>query len=411
LPNLGHLVVLRGNGAKTNEVRQDRQGELVRALQRGEITGEEYHQRWKELQEEEAAERAARERQFERTTRLINLVLPPGWLPLAASSLAEGVVWPALLSTGGLAGLGLASLWRAYRTTVRYYTGQFTSGKRRTGPAPVQPASAPAQARLLERRIPGVSEQASAVATAGLCSLLRAPEAKMMLLSPIVLLVVFCTVFLTAPKGGPGLETIRPLLDFGATAMILVTTINLLGNQFGFDRGGFRVFVLSPIPRGDILLGKNLAFAVPTLGLGALMTIGLEVVHPVRIDHFLSAFLQSIAMYLLYCLPANLLAIFAPMQIPAGTLKPTNVKLIPVLLQMAFLLVFPLITAPTLLPWGVEAALVVLGMDERVPVRLVLTLAEVGVVLLLYRWVVYQEGELLQAREQKILEVVTVREE
>ena len=34
----------------------------------------------------------------------------------------------------------------------------------------------------------------------------------------------------------------------------------LLGNQFGFDRGGFRVYVLSPASRRDVLLGKNLSF-------------------------------------------------------------------------------------------------------------------------------------------------------
>jgi hypothetical protein len=412
LPNLVNLVVRPWEGQQKNrEAQQTRDTELVKALRQGEITQEEFNKRRIEQLREEQAARTSRQEHWEQTTRLINLVLPPGWVPLAAASLAEGVFWPSLLATGGMTALALASLWRAYRTTVRFYTGQFTSGKRRTGMAAVQPAAAQGRARLLERRIPGVSEQASAVATAGLCSLLRAPEAKMMLLSPLILVVVFSTIWLTAPKGGAVLGTIRPLLDYAGMAMILLTTINLLGNQFGFDRSGFRVFVLSPIPRRDILLGKNLAFAVPMLGMGALVTIGLEVVHPVRIDHFLSAFLQSIAMYLLYCLPANLLAIFAPMQIAAGSLKPASVKLIPVLLQMAFMLVFPLVLAPTLLPWGVEAGLVALGMDERVPVRLLLTLAEVVGVVFLYRWVVYQEGELLQAREQKILEQVTVREE
>ena len=38
-------------------------------------------------------------------------------------------------------------------------------------------------------------------------------------------------------------EAVRPLMAFGGIAMMFLTLIQLLGNQFGFDRGGFRVFV------------------------------------------------------------------------------------------------------------------------------------------------------------------------
>ena len=48
--------------------------------------------------------------------------------------------------------------------------------------------------------------------------------------------------------------------------MILLTMIQLVGNQFGFDRSGFRVYVLCAAPRRDILLGKNLAVAPLALG-------------------------------------------------------------------------------------------------------------------------------------------------
>jgi hypothetical protein len=363
-----------------------------------------------ELLKKAQASSASEMKEIEEAARLINLVLPPGWLPLAVSSLRAGVLWPALLGTVGLSALGLVSLWRSYRTTVRFYTGQFTSGKRRARGTAAPAAAPPEPGNLLERSIPGVSERPSAVALAGLRSLLRGPEGKLMLLSPLILVVLFGTLWMSGARGSFP-EAARPLLDLGGMAMILLTTIQLIGNQFGFDRAGFRVFVLSPIPRRDILLGKNLTFAMPILGLGALVTIGLQVAHPARIDHFLSAFLQSIAMYLLFCLPGNLLAILAPMPIAAGSLKPVNVKLLPILLQMVFLFVLPLILIPTLIPWGVEALLVYLGMDERVPVRLLLTLAEVVVVAGLYYLVLGWEGQLLQAREQKILEVVAARDE
>ena len=42
---------------------------------------------------------------------LVNLVVPPGWLPLGATALAEGNVLIALLGTLGLTLIGTASLW------------------------------------------------------------------------------------------------------------------------------------------------------------------------------------------------------------------------------------------------------------------------------------------------------------
>src|SRR5439155_17174003 len=122
--------------------------------------------------------------------RLINLFLPPGWLPLGVMALAEGDVLPALLGTLGLGLIGALSLWRSYRTTVRLYTGQFTSGKKKAAAAslPARPAKRPV---LLEKEIPRLSEYAAAIALAGFRSLTRAPEAKMVLLSPIILALVF----------------------------------------------------------------------------------------------------------------------------------------------------------------------------------------------------------------------------
>src|SRR5206468_12680599 len=125
-----------------------------------------------ELQRERKAERETRNQQnvaaIDRTGRVLNAVLPPGWLPLGAEALAEGNVVPALLGTAGLGLIGGVSLWRAYRTTMRMYTGQLTAGRRKPAAAePAQPApmpvartpSGPAPVRLLERPPPVLSEQ------------------------------------------------------------------------------------------------------------------------------------------------------------------------------------------------------------------------------------------------------------
>ena len=111
--------------------------------------------------------------------------------------------------------------------------------------------------------------------------------------------------------------------------------------------------------------------------------------------------------YLLFCLLANALSILAPVPMAAGSIQPARVKLVPVLLQMAFLMVLPLAMAPVLVPIGVEVLLA-----ERVglrgwPVSLVLSLFVLAGTVFVYRAGLTWEGHWLAAEEQTVLEVVT----
>jgi hypothetical protein len=346
--------------------------------------------------------------EIEQMAKLINLVVPPGWLPFGAGAAAEGNPLPALLGTLGLGLIGTVSLWRSYRTTVRLYQGQFSSGK-----APPVAVAPPEQAgktpaRLLERQLPWLSEQAAAITLGSFRSLLRAPEAKMLLLTPILLVVIFGSMFLSGSVNPE--ENFRPLLAFGLLMMILVSMIGLVGNQFGFDRGGFRVFVLCAAPRREILLGKNLAVAPFAFALALIALAILQAVYPMRLDHFLATIPQLLSMYFLFCLLANWLSIFAPMRIAAGSLKPANAKMIPMLLQMAVVFLLPLVMLPTLLPLGIEFVLKPLGWTHGLPVCLVLSVLECLAVVGVYRLVLPWQGRLLQSREQTILQVVTTKD-
>ena len=112
--------------------------------------------------------------------------------------------------------------------------------------------------RLLEARLPGLSEPVSAIALAGFRSVLRSPEAKISLLTPLILGAVFGSMLLQGRESMP--LDYRPLFGFAAIAFSMFGLLQLMGNQFGLDRDGFRCFVLCPAPRSQILLGKNLAF-------------------------------------------------------------------------------------------------------------------------------------------------------
>jgi hypothetical protein len=353
-------------------------------------------------------------RQVEETAWYINLALPAGWLPLGAMGLMQQSVLPAVLGTLALSAIGTLSLWRAYRTTLRLYTGQFTAGTKPEADVAVptssereKPEAQPSS--LLAMRIPWLSEPASAIALASFRALTRAPEARMLLLTPLIMLVVFGALFWRRTIDIP--EGARPLLGCGAIAMVLMTLIQIAGNQFGFDRAGFRVYVLGPAPRADILLGKNLGIAPLVLVLVVPSFLLLQILHPLRIDHLLAMAPQLLSMFLLFCMLANMLSIYAPMSVAAGSLKPGKTDLGPVLWQFLFTFAFTNAQALTLIPLGIESLLDLLEWRHGIPVYLILTSLQCAAIVWLYRKVVAGEGRLLQKREQRILEVVTSKAE
>lgn len=402
MPNLINMLV----PWKSQGFEKERSAK-VKALKDSNPSPEEYKKQLAEIDYEIQVMRHARDRQIEQTMRTINLALPPGWLALGAEGLTRGAVLPALLATAGFTLIGSASLWRAYRTTMRLYRGDYSMGKPRTTLPAADEKPAP---NLLEKKLPLLSEPATAIALGAWRSLQRAPEAKMMLLTPIVLVAISGSMFLLRPVPLP--VAARPMLPFGVMAMVLLSMLQLVGNQLGFDRGGFRVFVLSPAPRRDVLLGKNLAFAPLPLALGLMMTILLQVLFPMGPVYFLAVFPQLLSMFLIFCVLANYLSILAPMPIAAGSLRPTQMKIIPMVLHILFVMLFPVVLSLTLIPFGTALLLeTVEGWQHADLVCLALSLLECAVVVLLYRLVLGTQGKLLQAREQKILEVVAVRAE
>ncbi len=413
LPNLLNLYAPWRSRPDADRATADlaKMGELRQALQVKEINLEDFTRQIKQINERSVADaervRSEDAARLEKAVRIGNTALPVGWLPLGVMSAAEGRVAPALLGLLGMTLIGSVSLWRAYRTTIAVFQGQ---GSNRKGRMPVaREAVARHPGRLLiEARIPGLSEPVSAIALGGFWSLVRSPEAKIALLSPLILCVVFGSMLVQRRQDIP--ISFRPLIGIGAMVSVLFGLLQLMGNQFGVDRDGFRVFVLCAAPRRDILLGKNLTCAPVALGLSAILLAIVQVLAPMRVDHALSMVPQFVSMYLLFCVLANLLSIYSPFYNAAGTLKPANPKLTTILLQLAlFLLLFPLCQGITMIPIGAEAALNALGWASGVPVCLLLAVAECVAIVFFYRASLGWLGSELQAREQRILETVTNR--
>jgi hypothetical protein len=344
----------------------------------------------------------------------IQKFIPPLWVPVGAQALAEGRVGPALLGTFGGFALGALGLRRAYRATLRYYHGE-TGGKgaAQTQPAPKTGASvtsAKTGRRFLELRIPAVPEQAAALAVATFRSMLRAPEVKMAWGTSLLvtLIVGGSLLFRSAPKMP---DVAKPFIATAGVVFSVFMLVQFLANQFGFDRDGFRALILSPADRRLILLGKNLACLPVGVGFGWLLLGIMTVWLHLSVAVLAATLFQLLALLLLAGLVGNGLSILVPYRIQPGSMKPTKMPGLAMLVMVLCQMLFPLAMAPAFLPPLGELLWQKAGWPELVPVNLILSVLMAALTALAYWQTLGPLGRLLQRRETKILGVVTVEVE
>ena len=417
LPNLVTRVGVRGQEQAAREA-AGKITELKDRFDNGQISLGEYNQQIAAIQEARNSENKLKSQRIEETVRIVSMAAPPGWLPYGVFAAEQGRFLPVLACFFGMALIGIGSLRRSYRTTLRLYTGDFTKGgakskvqtKTISQDAPDITAGSIRSNAFLEKRLPWLSEQASAITLMNFRFLMRAPEVKLALLTPLILLIVFGGMFLGKGSNLSGL--LRPLAALGFVAFILVLSMTgFVGNQFAFDRSGFRTFVLSGVPRRDILLGKNISL-LPVAVLLMLLIVGIfQWVNPMRWDHMAAVLLQVIPMYLLFCMTANVLAILSPMTLRRGSGMPASHQGKGGLFHLVFMLVVPVPLSLTFVPLGIEALYCWLVAGGGFPVFLALSVIEFPCVVLLYRAAVGRQGGLLQQHEKKILDVVSAKGE
>jgi hypothetical protein len=318
-----------------------------------------------------------------------------------------------LVATSLLVGLGVIALWRGYRATVRFYWGEGGGTSRRpiAGSTAEQGAHAkPSRPRLVERRFPGLSEQASAVATASLRSVLRAPEAAMAFgAAMIVTCVLGATMILRLHARVP--RAFAPLVLEGVMAFSIFMLVPFLCNQFGFDRDGFRSLLLAPVDRRDVVVGKNAACL--SLGLGACTPLLVVATIALRPDPLVvaSALLQVATMLLIAATVGNVLSVLVPYRMAAGSLKATGLPPSAFLAVLGCQLFFPLLFLPAFVP----SAAFLLWHRARwsMPgvVEVLLTLGVAMATAWLYLSTLRPVARMLQRRETIVLARVTADSE
>ncbi len=339
--------------------------------------------------------------------------VPPFWVSLGARSLAAGEPIPAVLGTIGCVSIGALGLRRAYRTTLKCYHGDATS---RTSLAPrrsvqaqsTTAATAPRPSRFLEGRLPGVPDEASAVALASFRSMLRAPEIKLAwAMSLAVPFIVGASIVFRARVHLS--DSAKPFLLPAVIAFSLFTLVQFLSNQFGFDREGFQTIVLSPVNRRALVLGKNLAAFPIIICSGLFWLILISVFLGLPFLTALAAIFQIVSMALIASIFGNLISIYFPHRVRAASLKPTKISgtrgIVLVLCQLFLpFLMIPVFIAPT-----AELFFHLSGLTF--PINLALSVLIALLSAAGYLWSLPSFGRLLQQREIRVLEILTTEVE
>ena len=348
---------------------------------------------------------APNKREIPQMILLAHKVVPFLWVGNGALSLAQGNLWPAVLGAAGAFGLGALGLGRAYRATVRFYQGLATGGRtarRRKRPKPVVAR----RSHFVEKTVPGVPPEAGALALASLRSLTRATEVKMALATNFIMLLFFGGMVLFKRSASVS-DGIKPFIAAGAVTFMFFGMSTLMFNQFGFDRAGFRTFVLSPAPRERILLGKNLGILPIVVGTGSILLVLARWAVGIPWLVVLAASLQLGSAFFLLSMVGNLMSVLVPYRIAPGSLKPTKVPAVTTLCIVLSHMLFPTAVAPIFLPALSGLLCAQARWLPAAPVNVVLSAAMLVLLAFLYRLTLPGLGRLLQRRETKVLDVVT----
>lgn len=363
--------------------------------------------------EVQAAKKVALEKLISQV-RWANLIIPPLWLAGSIDSIVSGnlhFLWltPMMLLVAWL------SLRSNYRATMRFYKGETdaraatTSRRAKKDPA-VDKTGAARKSKWVEFGLPGLHDETNAVLGLTWQSMLRAPEVKLYLLLPFISPFILFGA-LQAWKIPP-VDELKAGLVVVASAVTMLMAAGLISNQFGFDRTGFRAFVLSPIRRDRILLARNIAVAPFLLIQSTLLATAVSFYFGFSFDKLFCAVILTAAMLPTFCLLMNLMSILTPFALAAGSIQPQQFNFIPLMTNMGLSMFMPVIVGFTLMPLGFEWL-----MDQAVvstrwfPYALLLSVPWVGFSFWLYAMVIPWQGKLLARREQEILRVVTSKAE
>ena len=353
------------------------------------------------------------------------------------------------------------SLQANYRMTRLYYQNGFdtdtVSSNKRPNDARGSPSASATSAlqtdslRWTERTFPGLGQQASAIAAITWTLFWRSPQLKLAMLIPLLQPLFLVLIFSQKPWApsprvqppsppvaevsedpNPSVvekspEKNRPVQvpvslgyrlpsgtqyqGFYLLAFTVFSTFlgsSFASNIFGFDRSGFRFWVLSALPRSEILRGRNWTFGVMVLAIGLVAMIGTNLLWKYSWLRALEASIAFFAYLPLYLVLSNIISILAPFPLAAQGFQPKEFNWKSVVLNIALSTIIPILMGLCSVPWAIEFGVnFAIPSSQKLPIALLLMPLLVGCSWWIYERFLEIVGNLLQSREKVLLAIVT----
>ena len=332
--------------------------------------------------------------------------VPFGWLSSGINQAhAHGNILPGILASFAMFVGGCASLWMAFNSSMKKYTGADVSNRT----AKANHVNADWQNSRQFKRLPGTDNIAGPIAKATITNLLRAPEIL------AALLPVAATFLLGGPYllGWEGYDVPDSFLLWLPIGMLFITLIGFpafLFSTFSYDRDGFRAWVLSPAPRQKVLQGKNIGIGILTVGCGWISLLLLQCFLPVSFGWFLGMMVQVPATYLLIALMGNLVSVFCPIGFKRGSMQPVNISVISALAVYIGVFLGPtLAMIPSFISFAISQIILSTEIVNQMGAGwffLTLSVLQLLVSWGIYRWCLGPLGKWLWLQETKIVDVV-----
>jgi ABC-2 type transport system permease protein len=172
------------------------------------------------------------------------------------------------------------------------------------------------------------------------------------------------------------------------------------------DRDGFRSFVLAPASRRDVLAGKNLSWLLPGLTLLAIMLGVIMAGRGMSAWGIAEALILFGAAFLLMAAAGNFASVLWPLRIASGAAK-RSVTPTHVVMQMVFIMAFPIAVAPVFAPALVKLLAAQASADLANLAGVVVAAGVLGFAVVVYVLALGPAARLLERRERSVLETLT----
>ena len=331
----------------------------------------------------------------------------------------------AVALTGGLRASGAREYWLAILTLllyalllilITYWTARRAAlgiGGTKRAKAP-QPALGPI-ARARGWQLPFLSGELSAIIEKELRYAMRNAQLRMMVLMPLILIGLRLAQQSRFGGGNQGaardlatdevsrlggfVQYTDGLLAAGGILYVFLILASLCCNLFAYEAGGMRSFILSPIRRRTILVGKNITITFLAFVFSALLIAVNQIVfHDLSLAALWFAALCFVLFSAVMALVGNWLSIRFPKRLEFG--KRMNAS------GVAGFLLIPLMLSLMLPPLVAVAAGYFAG---SLMVKYATLTLFAGVAVALYYILINRQGRLLAESEVEILEAVGKR--